>query len=91
MNVREKLKFVFGSTEKIVGKLENAGNQHFLLFSQCFQKASFSRSLKDLTYYHALLFFNDVLERILQKTLSEEEKASILPFSRKVFLPYPEE
>ena len=32
--------------ENIVGKGENAGNQHFLLFSQCFQKASFPGSLK---------------------------------------------
>ena len=27
--------------ENIVGKRENAGYQHFLLFQQCFQKASF--------------------------------------------------
>ena len=27
-------------------KVENAGYQHFLLFPQCFQKASFSGSLK---------------------------------------------
>ena len=32
--------------ENIVGKGENAGNQHFLLFSHCFQKDSFSGSLK---------------------------------------------
>ena len=32
--------------ENIVGKGENAGYQHFLLFTQCFQKASFSASLK---------------------------------------------
>ena len=30
--------------ENIVGKGENAGNQHFLLFSQCFQKPTSSRS-----------------------------------------------
>ena len=28
--------------ENIVGKEENAGNQHFLLFPQCFQKLSLS-------------------------------------------------
>ena len=33
----EKLKFVFGRVENIVGKGENAGYQHFLLFLQCFQ------------------------------------------------------
>ena len=32
--------------ENIVGKGENAGYQHFLLFPQCFQKASFPASLK---------------------------------------------
>ena len=38
MNVTEKLKFVLGRVENIVGKGENAGIQHFLLFPQCFQK-----------------------------------------------------
>ena len=37
---------VFDRVENIAGKGENAGYQHFLLFSQCFQKASFSGSLK---------------------------------------------
>ena len=32
--------------EKIVGKGENAGYQHFLLFPQCFQKSSFPGLLK---------------------------------------------
>ena len=32
INVNEKLKFVMGRVENIVGKGENAGNQHFLLF-----------------------------------------------------------
>ena len=32
--------------ENIVGKGEIAGHQHFRLFPQCFQKASFPRSLK---------------------------------------------
>ena len=31
--------------ENIVGKGENAGNQHFLLFPQCFQKTSTNESL----------------------------------------------
>ena len=31
--------------KNIVGKGENAGYQHFLLFPQCFQKVSFSGSL----------------------------------------------
>ena len=46
MKVAEKLKFVLGGGENIVGKVENAGYQHFLLFPQCFQNASFLGSLK---------------------------------------------
>ena len=46
MDVTEKLKFVLGREENIVGKGENAGYQHFLLFPQCFLKASFSESVK---------------------------------------------
>ena len=40
-NEAEKLKFVLGWLENMVGKGENAGFQHFLLFPLCFQKASF--------------------------------------------------
>ena len=49
---RRKLNFVkimisvFDTVENIMGKGENAGDQHFLLFPQCFQKASFPGSLK---------------------------------------------
>ena len=46
INVSETLKFVLQRVENIVGKGENAGYQHFLLFPQCFQKPSFSGSLK---------------------------------------------
>ena len=44
--VTEKLKFVLGRVEYIMGKGENAGYQHFLLFPQCFQKPSDLGSLK---------------------------------------------
>ena len=37
---------VFDKVENIVGKGENAGYQHFLLFPQCFQKVSSSRLLQ---------------------------------------------
>ena len=40
LNVTEMAIFVSTSIENIVGKRENAGYQHFLLFPQCFQKAS---------------------------------------------------
>ena len=46
IKLMEKLKFCWGRAENIVGKGENAGYQHFLLFPQCFQKASFTVSLK---------------------------------------------
>ena len=38
--------FVFDREENVVGKGENAGYQHFLLFQHCFQKASFTGLLK---------------------------------------------
>ena len=46
IHVTKKLKFVFRSGKNIVGKGENAGYQHFLLFPQCYQKASHRRVLK---------------------------------------------
>ena len=46
LNFAEKLKFALERVENIVGKGENAGNQHFLLFPQCFQKASIEGPLK---------------------------------------------
>ena len=33
---------LYDRVENIVGKGENAGNQHFPLFPQCFQKASYT-------------------------------------------------
>ena len=35
------MKFVLGMVENILGKGENAGYQHFLLFPKMFLKASF--------------------------------------------------
>ena len=46
INVTEKLKFVLERQENIVGKGENTGYQHFLLFPQCFQKPDFGGSSK---------------------------------------------
>ena len=46
MNVTKELKFVIGRVENTEGKGENAGYQHFLLFRQCFQNASFLVLLK---------------------------------------------
>ena len=46
IDVTEILKFVSRRVENIVGKGENAGYQHFLLFPQCFPKPSSLGSLK---------------------------------------------
>ena len=46
INVTQKQKFALRRLENIVGKRENAGYQHLLLFPQCFQKTIFSGSLK---------------------------------------------
>ena len=48
INVAQDLVMIslFDRLENIVGKGENAGYQHFPLFPQCFQKASFLGSLK---------------------------------------------
>ena len=46
MNVTVIVTYIFYMIENIVEKGENAGYQHFLLFSQCFQKSSYPRSLK---------------------------------------------
>ena len=45
INVTQKLKSAVGRIKNSVGKGENAGYQHFLLFPQCFQKDTFSESL----------------------------------------------
>ena len=46
INETQKLRYILEWIENIVGKGENAGYQHFLLFPQCFQKSSFSGSSK---------------------------------------------
>ena len=46
MNAAEMMISLSDRVENIVGKGENAGYQHFLLFPQCFQKSSLSESLK---------------------------------------------
>ena len=46
LNVTQNIKVVFHRTENIVGKEENAGYQHFLLFPQCFRKVFSSSASK---------------------------------------------
>ena len=50
-HVANMLISLFDRVENIVGKGENTGYQHFLLFPQCFQNASFSRLLKIRTVW----------------------------------------
>ena len=38
--------FVFNIAKNILEKEENAGNQHFLLYPECFQKTSFPEQKK---------------------------------------------
>ena len=42
------------SVENIVGKGENAGYQHFLLFPQCFEKASFPDTSKGVIVWECV-------------------------------------
>ena len=51
LRVAKMIISVYDRVENIVGKGENAGYQHFLLFPRCFQKASStgrSRHFRDL-------------------------------------------
>ena len=53
----EKLKFVLGRVENIVGKEENAGYQHFLLFPLCFQNASIAFFDDEINMIETLYLF----------------------------------
>ena len=46
INMNENRNFFFQKAKNIVGKGENAGYQHFLLFPKCFQKISFTGLIK---------------------------------------------
>ena len=46
INVAQMMISISDRVGNIVGKEENAGYQHFLLFRQCFQKAFFSAVVK---------------------------------------------
>ena len=46
INVAQKSKYVLGRVENIVGKGENAGNQHFLLFPCVLKRFFIQGSLK---------------------------------------------
>ena len=44
-NITQQLKFVLGGVENILGKGENLGYQHFLIFGECFHSSSGSLEL----------------------------------------------
>ena len=50
--------FVFDRVENIVGKGENAGHQHFLLFPQCFRRAFYLGLLKSGLYVKELILYH---------------------------------
>ena len=49
LNIVQNIQLVLHRIENIVGKGENAGNQHFLLFPQCFLKVFASGVSKVVT------------------------------------------
>ena len=49
---------VFDRVENIVGKGENAGHQHFLLFPQCFEKASFPDMSKGVIMWECVKLYS---------------------------------
>ena len=49
--VGQMMIYVVDRVENIMRKGENAGDQHFLLCPQCFQKLSFSGSLKVMSVW----------------------------------------
>ena len=51
INVTEKLKFVLGRVENILGKGENAGYQHLLLFPIMFSKGLYFRVVKSRSFF----------------------------------------
>ena len=46
LNITQNFKSVLVQLKNIVGKGENNGYQHFLLFPECFQKSFISETLK---------------------------------------------
>ena len=86
---------VFDRVENIMGKGENAGYQHFLLFPQCFQRASFPDVSKGVIVWEWVNWHGfNVDEMILAafdtglKTLWKRRKSPFPPkFSKKDFFP----
>ena len=68
----------FDGVENIVGKGENAVCQHFLLFPQCFQKASFPDASKGVIVWEWVkpkyqITNNETLDRSKIKALADDK------------------
>ena len=99
INVNQKLIFVLGRVQNIVGKGENAGFHHFLLLPQCFKRLLFqscSKSglcgkwLKHLTINHSIQGFNKSEREAFRKHCREMETmlvTSIVSLSLNNFYP----
>ena len=61
--------YVFDRLEYIVGKGENAGYQHFLLFPQCFEKASFPDKSKGVIVWEWVKKLTGVKIAFIPKSL----------------------
>ena len=57
---------MLGRVENIVGKRENAGYHHFLLFPQCFLKLSFPEVLKVGIVWYGLILFQTMNLKLFQ-------------------------
>ena len=69
INVNKKLKLVLGRVENILGKAENAGYQHFLLLSKCFQKPPSSGSLKVGIVWQRVKFITSMGSMVLSLSI----------------------
>ena len=67
----------FTWAENIVGKGENAGNQHFLLFLHCFQKSSISVLFNSLP--------NDKILDVTKLKASADDKLNVAQMMTSVF------
>ena len=73
-NVTQKWKFILGRVENIVGKGENAGYQHFLLFPRCFQKFVFN-----------ICVIQELSKKKKKKTIHSKKVSIQLAPSRSIF------
>ena len=77
------MKNILRNVENIAGNEENAGYQHFLLFPQCFQRASFLGSLiLKIVWYFLLQEFS----LSLQYFLLQEVSLSLQCFQKPSFI-----